>query len=186
LKFTNPIWVCITVLVLGVSAGQPALAVKPGEPAPKLELPRLGDGSTLRLSDLAGNVVYIDFWASWCGPCRQSLPMYESLYHKLASRQFRILAVNLDEETADAESFLERHPVSYPVLLDPSGDSARDWSLSVMPSSYLVDAQGRLAYIYLGFEISHMETIEHDIEKLLEKVEDPVAGRDTGSAGGLR
>jgi len=114
------------------------------------------------------------------------LPLYEALYQKLASGHFQILAVNLDEDLADAENFLERHPVSYPVLLDPTGDSAREWSLSVMPSSYLVDAQGRLAYIYVGFEISHMEKIEHDIEGLLEGLQDPVAGGDSAASDGLR
>ncbi len=162
------------------------MSIELGEPAPDLALPLLGDGSEVRLSDYTGKVVYVDFWASWCGPCRQSLPLYESLYQKLASDRFQILAVNLDEQLADAETFLERHPVSYPVLLDPAGDSARDWSLQVMPSSYLVDGQGRLAFIYAGFEISHLEKINDDIETLLEKLPDPAAGDGAGATGGLR
>jgi len=182
----NSGWLCILLLISGSVFGQKAAAVTPGEPAPDLALPLMSDGSTVRLSDLKGKVVYIDFWASWCGPCRQSLPLYEALYQKLASGHFQILAVNLDEDLADAENFLERHPVSYPVLLDPTGDSAREWSLSVMPSSYLVDAQGSLAYIYVGFEISHMEKIEHDIEGLLEGLQDPVAGGDSAASDGLR
>jgi len=144
------------------------------------------DGSTVRLSDLKGKVIYIDFWASWCGPCRQSLPQYESLYKNLASEHFLILAVNLDEQRDDAEHFLKNHPVSYPVLLDPSGDSAREWSLSVMPSSYLVDAQGRLAYIYVGFEKSHMEKIEHDIKELLESLQGPDTDSGASASGRLR
>jgi len=186
LKFTNRGWLFILVLMSVMVFGQKATAVAPGDPAPVLVLPLITDGSTMRLSDLRGKVVYIDFWASWCGPCRQSLPLYESLYTNLASEHFLILAVNLDENRDDAERFLKNHPVSYPVLLDPSGDSAREWSLSVMPSSYLVDAQGRLAYIYVGFEMSHMEKIEHDIKELLESLQGPDTDSGTSATGGLR
>lgn len=186
LKIVHPAWLLITVLAFGTFAGRQTMAVETGEPAPTLTLPLLGDGSIVRLSDFKGKVVYIDFWASWCGPCRQSLPLYESLYRDLASDHFQILAVNLDEHLDDAMNFLERHPVSYPVLLDPAGDSARAWSVLAMPTSYLVDAQGRLAYIYVGFEISHLEKIEHDIESLLEELQGSVAGSAAGTTGGLR
>lgn len=186
LKLSNCGWFYLLVLVYGSVFVKTAIAVAPGEPAPNLALPLITDGSIVRLSDLKGKVVYIDFWASWCGPCRQSLPLYESLYKNLVSEHFQILAVNLDEQRDDAERFLKNHPVSYPVLLDPSGDSAREWSLSVMPSSYLVDAQGRLAYIYVGFEMSHMDKIEHDIKELLESLQGPDTDSGTSATGGLR
>ncbi|NOR20140.1 MAG: redoxin domain-containing protein [Xanthomonadales bacterium] len=143
------------------------LAVQPGEPAPTLVLTQMGDGREISLSNLKGKIVYVDFWASWCGPCRQSLPLYQALYKRLSNERFEILAVNLDEDRKDAEKFLKRHPVSYPVLLDPSGNSAKTWSVLVMPSSYLVDSNGKLAYIYRGFETSHIGDIEDDIKKLL-------------------
>ena len=147
-----------------------ALAVQPGQPAPALVLPLLGNGNDIRLSDFEGKIVYVDFWASWCGPCRQSLPLYEDLYKRLSSDRFQLLAVNLDEDINDAKNFLRRHPVSYPVLLDPAGNSARAWSVPVMPTSYLVDFDGKLAHSYAGFEASHMGKIEHDIQTLLERM----------------
>jgi thiol-disulfide isomerase/thioredoxin len=130
----------------------------------------MGHDKRVELDKLKGKIVYVDFWASWCGPCRQSLPLYEALYQRLSTQDFEILAVNLDEDLKDAERFLKRHPVSYPVLLDPSGDSAKKWSVLAMPSSYLVDSDGNLAYIYTGFEASHIGDIEDDIKTLLDDI----------------
>ena len=155
------LWACFSSL---------AIAIKPGEPAPILRLPMMGHDKRVELDKLKGKIVYVDFWASWCGPCRQSLPLYEALYQRLSIQDFEILAVNLDEDLKDAQRFLKRHPVSYPVLLDPSGDSAKKWSVLAMPSSYLVDSDGNLAYIYTGFEASHIGHIEDDIKTLLDDI----------------
>jgi len=172
----------VCLLLLGWCASSQGWALQPGEPAPPLDLPRLGQTEPTRLADFIGKVVYVDFWASWCGPCRQSLPLYANLYRSLAGSDFELLAVNLDKNLDDANRFLREQPVSYPVLLDPMGESARRWSVKAMPSSYLVDAEGRLAQIYYGFKPSHMERIEHDIKTLLENL--PRA--QSAVAGGLR
>jgi thiol-disulfide isomerase/thioredoxin len=172
----------VCLLLLGWCAGNQGWALEPGEPAPSLVLPRLGQTGITQLEDFVGKVVYVDFWASWCGPCRQSLPLYESLHRNLAGNGFELLAVNLDENRDDAIRFLAEHPVSYPVLLDPSGESARRWAVKAMPSSYLIDADGRLAQVYYGFRPSHMERIEHAIKTLLENM--PLA--QPAESGGLR
>ena len=135
---------------------------------PGFTLPLLG-GGTGSLSDFKGKVVYVDFWASWCGPCRKSLPLYESLYRETGPERFQVLAINLDEDEADAVRFLEKHPVSYPVFLDPSGGTATAWEVKVMPSSFLLDASGTIVREYAGFEPSHMEEIRHDINALLDR-----------------
>jgi len=159
LFWTLLLWACLHLQ---------ALAVQPGGPAPGFELPRLDNGETIRLSDFKGKVVYVDFWASWCGPCRQSLPLYEDLQKRLPVGQFQIIAINLDEDRKDAEAFLKRHPVSYLILSDPEGISASAWSVPAMPTSFLVDSSGKIANIYIGFEPSHIGTIEHDIKALLD------------------
>jgi len=145
-------------------------------------LPQLDGAGELSLEDFRGKVVYLDFWASWCGPCRKSLPLYETLYQEMAGksenaqaesvqhkgRQFTVLAINLDEDKADAVRFLQQHPVSYPVLLDPKGMTATDWKVKVMPSSFLLDGSGAVVKEYAGFEESHIEEIRHDIQLLLD------------------
>jgi len=169
LKLINKRWLLILMPLLWINLSLQAFEVEPGEPAPVLVLPLLGDSKNVRLSDFRGKIVYVDFWASWCGPCRQSLPLYEALYKRFPADQFQILAVNLDENTMDAEYFLDRHPVSYPILVDPAGNSARAWSVLAMPSSYLVAPDGRLFRIYTGFKTSHIGIIEDDIKTLLDR-----------------
>ena len=173
-------------LVLWTGLSLQALAAQPGDAAPALKLPQLDGKTEIRLADYAGKIVYVDFWASWCAPCRQSLPLYETLKKRLPVDHFQILAVNLDEKRKDAENFLKHHPVSYTVLFDPAGNSARDWSVLAMPSSYLVDSHGRLAYIYIGFEASHIGKIEHDINTLLEGLPNYIPGTHNVGVDGLR
>ncbi len=131
-------------------------------------LPQLNGAGELTLEDFRGKVVYLDFWASWCGPCRKSLPLYEALYQGHEPAQFTVLAINLDEDKEDAVRFLQQHPVSYPVLLDPQGVTATEWQVKVMPSSFLLDRSGAVVKEYAGFEESHMEEIRHDIQTLLD------------------
>ena len=160
------------IFLLWADLSLQAVAAQPADQAPGFKLPRFDNGEVIRLSGFRGKVVYVDFWASWCGPCRQSLPLYEVLHKRLSADQFQIIAINLDEDRKDAETFLKRHPVSYLILSDPHGISASSWSVPAMPTSFLVDSNGRLANIYVGFETSHMETIEHDIKALLDNSAD--------------
>ena len=120
MKLTDSRLQIAALLLLWAGFSLPALATQPGEPAPVLVLPLLNENKDISLSDFEGKIVYVDFWASWCAPCRQSLPLYEALHHRLPSDRFQILAVNLDEDSRDAKRFLDRHPVSYPVLTAPA------------------------------------------------------------------
>lgn len=153
----------------------PAAAQESGQEAaqetagPDFTLPELGSQKLHRLQDYRGKVVYLDFWASWCGPCRQSMPLYQTLYQEFNAGEFALIAINVDEELADAEAFLQSNPVTYTILLDPDGISPADWRVRVMPSSFLLDRSGTIIKQYAGFEPSHIEEIRHDIQALLAR-----------------
>jgi peroxiredoxin len=144
-----------------------ALAVEPGTPAPDFALRPFDATSPVRLSDYRGKVVLVDFWASWCAPCRQSLPLYEQLRAGFAAEDFAILAVNLDEDAADARAFLAQHPVKYITLQNPQGDIARAFGLKGMPSSYLIDRDGVVRERHVGFEPADIDTLKREIAALI-------------------
>lgn len=156
----------LSALVALVLCSQ-ALALAEGDVAPPTVLPQLASPASFDLSSLRGNVVLVDFWASWCAPCRESLPLYETLYGELAGKGFELVAINLDEHLADAIGFLERYPVSYTVLSDPQGRSAEKWSVPAMPTSYLLDSEGRIIRAWAGFNSKHYEELRREIQKNL-------------------
>lgn len=123
--------------------------VAPVAPACKLSV---GDDAALgELAQLRGQVVYVDFWASWCGPCRQSFPFMNQLQTDLGGKGLTVLAVNLDEEAADAQGFLAKHPASFKVAGGANQDCASAFHVEAMPSTYLVDRAGKVRYIHHGF-----------------------------------
>lgn len=138
-----------------------------GDTAPDFELPAMGNELPMSLADFTGRVVYLDFWASWCGPCRKSLPLYEEMKGEFPEDRFEIVAINLDEDRYDAVRFLEKHPVSYTILLDPAGTTASQWQIQAMPSSFLLDGDGQIIKAWAGFTSSHLEEIQNEIRSSL-------------------
>ena len=151
------------------AAASTTQAIEIGKPAPAFELPSPGSAARISLGQYKGKVVFVDFWASWCGPCRQSLPLYEKLHAELAHEDFAILAINLDENAADAQAFLAQHPVSYTILSDPEGDVPKSFGLVGMPSSYLIDRDGILRAVHTGFDPADIAKLRAEIEGLLGK-----------------
>ena len=144
-------------------------AVEPGAAAPAFRLPTFASGQPVSLADFRGKVVFVDFWASWCSPCRQSLPLYDKLRENHAATDFVILAIGLDEDTADAKAFLAEHPVKYTTLQNPLGDVAKAFDLKGMPSSYLIDRSGIVRARHVGFEAKDIEVLNKEIDGLVAK-----------------
>ena len=116
----------IPILLLALLPGT-ALALSAGDPAPDFTLPD-ATGKPFTLSGLRGQFVYVDFWASWCGPCRQSFPWMNQLSQRTRNAALNVVAINVDENRADAATFLRQLPASFTVLYDPAGTVAREWT----------------------------------------------------------
>lgn len=138
-----------------------AWAVEPGQPAPLFEL--AGTKGTVALQKLKGKVVYVDFWASWCGPCKQSFPWMNEMQAKYGPRGLQIVGVNLDVKTADAEKFLSEVPAQFTVAYDPKGDTAKRYAIKGMPSSVLVSADGKVIKVHAGFREDERKALEDAI-----------------------
>lgn len=136
--------------------------------APNFELPALGDARMHALEDYRGKVIYLDFWASWCGPCRQSLPALNEFQAQMGNKEFEVVAINLDANPADGLAFLEQFPVAYTVLSDPIGKSSRLYDLVGLPTSVLIDQHGVLVSSFQGFHPSHLVKLRKAVEILTE------------------
>jgi len=141
--------------------------LRAGEPAPTFTLPALEGGAPIVLDALRGKVVLLDFWASWCGPCREAMPAYQALHDDYAARGFSVLAVNLDEDPADGRAFLARVAVTYPVASDPQGQVAEQYRLAGMPTALLIDRRGEVRRRWVGFQDEELPQLRQAIEALL-------------------
>ena len=144
-----------------------ATALSEGDLAPPFALPMLGESQLIDLADFNGKVIYLDFWASWCGPCRISLPQIVKLQAELGSDEFEVLAINLDEDEQNAIGFLRRFPVNYTVLSDPHGQVAKTYELPGMPSSFVISRAGKISLTHIGFRRGDMSLIRDHIEGLI-------------------
>ena len=146
-----------------------SLAVQAGDEAPDFRLPLLTQQGQLSLSSQKGKVVYVDFWASWCGPCRKSLPLLNELRNELKGKGFEVVAINLDEDIRDGRAFLKEFPVSYPTLYDGAGKTPELYGVRGMPTSYLIDKQGRVQVVHQGFKPADITKIRAQVSQLLQQ-----------------
>ena len=162
IRFLAPL--CLAVAVVAT----PALAVEAGEPAPALSLPT-AKGDAIALDNLRGKIVYVDFWASWCGPCRRSFPWMNEMQAKYGPRGFTVVGVNVDKKRPDAERFLTQNPSSFTIVFDETGATPTAWGVKGMPSSYLIDGRGNVVYVERGFLDEHKAELEQRIAALVGK-----------------
>lgn len=135
--------------------------------APGLKLST--ENGSVQLSALKGKVVYLDFWASWCVPCKKSFPWMNVMQKRYADQGFVIVAVNLDKERALADEFLKQVPANFIVAFDASGNSAAKYKLRGMPSSYLIGRDGKVHASHIGFREKDKDKLEQVIKNLLSK-----------------
>lgn len=138
-------------------------------PAPGFSAPLLLKPSLIKLDDYRGKVVYIDFWASWCPPCRSAFPKIDRIYAKYRERGFEVLAINQDQELSEALRFIEKQPTSFTLVTDRDHSIAERYGVKVMPSSYLIDRKGVVRHIHRGFKLDSAATLEEQITALLEE-----------------
>ncbi|MBA6415541.1 TlpA family protein disulfide reductase [Colwellia sp. 6M3] len=119
------------------------------------------------LKNELGNVVYVDFWASWCIPCRKSFPWMNSIKAQYQAQGLTIISINLDHSRALADEFLKELPANFPVIYDPKGLIARKYQLKGMPSSFIVNRQGQIVSAHVGFNQIKQEAYESEIKTLL-------------------
>ncbi len=149
----------LAILFVAIAAG-PALAgsgrpespspvAEVGKPAPDFALKDL-QGNTVRLSDLRGKVVFLNFWASWCPPCRAEMPAMERLYEAMGGKDFAMLAVNVEDDLKAVKNFVADHSHAFPVLLDPKAEVQDLYRVYRFPETFLIDKQGTIIQHYVG------------------------------------
>ena len=137
-------------------------------PQPEWRLPLIANGSGFISSEThLGKVTYLDFWASWCGPCRLSLPALNQLSKDFSAVDFQVIAVSVDYVDEDALDFLERYPVEYPIAIDKTGDLGRTFAVAGMPSGYLIDRSGLIREVHVGFRRGDEALLKESIAALI-------------------
>lgn len=161
---TSPLAMAAAVLLAPPPAS--AKAAK-GQRAPGFNLSSL-KGDKVSLSGLTGQVVVVDFWAQWCGPCKEELPQLDKLQKEYAGKGVKIITVNIDKQRDNAEKLVKMLGLSLEVLLDPSGAVAASYDLPKMPSSYVVDKKGVIRYVHEGFESGDVARFKKELDELVK------------------
>ena len=145
-----------------------AHALGPGDPPPPIDMADLS-GKKVDLKALQGKVVVVDFWASWCGPCREEMPVLEALHKKYAEQGLVIVGVNIDNNAKKMNNFLKGSPVTFRIVHDPKITIAQKYEPSTMPSSYFIARDGKLRYVHQGFRKKDAAELEAQIKALLSE-----------------
>lgn len=137
-------------------------------PAPDFTL-KSRSGENLKLSEYRGDVVMINFWASWCAPCRQEMPLLEELYKKYSDLGFTLLAVNVEEDSSKADDLLKEIPVTFPVLFDNTNKVSKLYNVVAMPSTVIVDRDGNMRYLHRGYLPGYEEQYKKQVKELIRE-----------------
>lgn len=137
-------------------------------PAPGFNLPVKG-GGMMDLADLKGDVVMINFWATWCGPCRTEMPLLDALHKRYSKLGFTLVGVNVEEDPSGADKFLAETPVTFPILFDRKNEVSKLYDVKAMPSTVMVDRKGNIRYIHKGYKDGDENEYQNWIRKLVRE-----------------
>jgi peroxiredoxin len=155
-------------LLLACAVGSAAAAVQLSTSAPDFTL-RSVAGANLRLQEQRGQVVLVNFWATWCGPCRQEMPHLNRIYDKYRASGFVLLGVNIDDDPRAAADLAAKLGLRFPVLLDTDKQVSRAYDMSAMPATLLIDRDGRVRHIHRGYRDGVERTYEEQVRSLLRE-----------------
>ncbi len=147
----NKIPVLVVCSVVSLFLSLPLAALEPDQPVPDFTLKSMA-GENLRLEELRGQVVLINFWASWCGPCRQEMPILQKIHQRYESLGFTVLGVNVDEVPEKAQRIADRISIDFPLLLDTDQSVSKAYDVNAMPYTVLVDRDGQARFVHRGYK----------------------------------
>lgn len=158
--------VCM-VVVIGLAMSQ-SYAGAINQPAPNFTLKSL-NGSNIKLSEYSGQVVLLNFWASWCGPCRKEMPLLNQLHNKYESLGFTVVGVNVEEQSDLARDFIASSPVDFPILLDASNTVSQLYQVVAMPTTVVIDRNGVIRYEHKGYQSGDEKKYKKMVKTLLRE-----------------
>lgn len=126
-------------------------------------------GKNIKLSELAGNVILLNFWASWCGPCRTEMPLLNDLQNRYEPLGFTVLGVNVEEDSAPAKTFLSKTPVDFPILLDNRNQVSKQYDVLAMPTTVMIDRNGKVRYLHKGYQAGDEKKYKKMIKQLVRE-----------------
>lgn len=141
----------IKTLAFIALCGSVSIATAGSSAAPEFSLPAKS-GETVSLSKLKGQVVMLNFWASWCGPCRTEMPLLDQIHKKYSAVGFTLLGVNVDTDSTDAQKFLSQVPVSFPILFDKENKVSKLYDVNAMPTTVFIDRKGNVRTLHRGYK----------------------------------
>lgn len=153
-------------LLLLIPRGDVSASLVPGQPAPDFDLPTLS-GERIRLSDLKGNAVVVNFWASWCAPCRREMPEFQAVYDQFQEQGLVVLAVNVGDARVAVADFVESVGMRFPVLIDEKEEAQNDYKILPLPATFFIDRTGVVRSIY-QFQMNRLQILS-EVERILAR-----------------
>ena len=167
-RYVVPRILALALMALFVSVPSQAAMPAVGSVAPGFTL-QANNGKNIKLGELRGQVVMINFWATWCGPCRQEMPHLNRIHERYQKAGFILLGVNLDEQPEAAHAMVRKLAIGFPVLFDSGKRVSRLYDVSAMPSTILIDRDGRVRHVHRGYRAGHEVQYDNEVREMLKQ-----------------